>query len=210
MEIISHRGYWKEPNEKNTEIAFERSFQLNFGTETDIRDYKGKLVISHDIATENSISIDEFLKIYNKKNQELTLALNIKADGLQTQLKEKLNEYKIENYFVFDMAVPDGLLYLNEFKSFTRQSEYEKDPPFYDDAFGVWIDAFITDDWITEELLNEHIQNGKKICIVSPDLHKREYITFWKKLKEMKIIQRKDIILCTDYPEEARRFFNEQ
>lgn len=210
MEIISHRGYWKEPIEKNTEIAFERSFQLNFGTETDIRDYKGKLVISHDIATENSISIDEFLKIYNKKNRELTLALNIKADGLQTQLKEKLNEYKIENYFVFDMAVPDGLLYLSEFKAFTRHSEYEKDPSFYDDAFGVWIDAFITDDWITEELLNEHIQNCKKICIVSPDLHKREYITFWKKLKEMKIIQRKDIILCTDYPEEARRFFNEQ
>lgn len=210
MEIISHRGYWKEPNEKNTEIAFERSFQLNFGTETDIRDYKGKLVISHDIAIESSMSIDEFLKIYNKKNKELTLALNIKADGLQGQLKGKLNEYKIENYFVFDMAVPDGLLYLNEFKSFTRQSEYEKIPPFYDEAFGVWIDAFITDDWITEELLNEHIQNGKKICIVSPDLHKREYITFWKKLREMKIIQRKDIILCTDYPEEARRFFNEQ
>ena len=39
MMILSHRGYWKE---KNLPIAFERSFSLGFGTETD---YKGELVI---------------------------------------------------------------------------------------------------------------------------------------------------------------------
>jgi len=41
MLVISHRGYWKELAEKNRPIAFERSFALGFGTETDIRDYKG-------------------------------------------------------------------------------------------------------------------------------------------------------------------------
>lgn len=41
MIILSHRGYWKETHEKNLPIAFERSFSLGFGTETD----KDKLVI---------------------------------------------------------------------------------------------------------------------------------------------------------------------
>ena len=101
MEIISHRGYWNKLDEKNTEISFRKSFNYNFGTETDIRDYKGHLVISHDIPDENSMSIDQFFEIYNSKNSDLLLALNIKSDGLQKSLKEKLIEYKIKNYFVF-------------------------------------------------------------------------------------------------------------
>lgn len=64
--------------------------------------------------------------------------------------------------------------------------------------------CFISDEWITEELLKNHLENGKKIAIVSPDLHKRDYKDFWNRLKNMKIINSKDLILCTDYPEEAR------
>ena len=60
MIILSHRGYWKLESEKNKPIAFDRSFSLGFGTETDIRDYRGKLVISHDLADENSIQLSEF------------------------------------------------------------------------------------------------------------------------------------------------------
>lgn len=131
-EILSHRGYWKEANEKNLPIAFEQSFSIGFGTETDIRDYKGELVISHDIADKKCISVKE---IYTKHDSTLPLALNIKADGLQIKLKELLQKYKIKNYFVFDMSVPDGLQYLkHNIKSFTRESEYEKVPSFYDEA----------------------------------------------------------------------------
>jgi glycerophosphoryl diester phosphodiesterase len=210
MEIISHRGYWKKNEEKNTKLAFKRSFNLNFGTETDVRDYEGKLVISHDIATKKSMLIDDFFQMYKSYNDNLSLALNIKSDGLQKELKNKLEEYNIENYFVFDMAVPDGLLYLDNFNTFTRQSEYEKEPSFYEKAFGIWIDAFINENWITEKILETHLKNGKKICIVSPDLHRREYEQFWSKLKIMKIISNDNIILCTDYPEKARRFFDEE
>jgi nucleoside-diphosphate-sugar epimerase len=49
MNIISHRGFWLKDEEKNTIQAFERSFEFGFGTETDIRDYKGELVISYDM-----------------------------------------------------------------------------------------------------------------------------------------------------------------
>ena len=92
MIILSHRGYWKEANEKNLPVAFERTFSLGFGTETDIRDFKSELVISHDIADENSISAKEMFEIYNKYDNTLPLALNIKADGLQIKLKELLED----------------------------------------------------------------------------------------------------------------------
>ena len=79
----------------------------------------------------------------------------------------------------------------------------------YEDAKGVWIDGFWSTDWITEELLEKHIYNKKKICLVSPDLHnKKDYRNFWEKLKSMKI-DLGYVDLCTDYPDEAREYFNE-
>lgn len=208
MIILSHRGYWKKTHEKNLPIAFERSFSLGFGTETDIRDYKGELVISHDIADENCISVKEMFEVYNKYDNTLSLALNIKADGLQLKLKELLEEYKIENYFVFDMSIPDGLGYLKQnIKAFTRESEYEKVPSFYDEACGTWLDEF-QEHWITKEVIEKHIKNNKKICIVSPDLHKREYKNEWQHYKEIeKELGIDNLMICTDYPEIAREFF---
>jgi len=210
MIILSHRGYWEEVYEKNLLIAFERSFSLGFGTETDIRDYKGELVISHDMADEKCIRVKEMFEIYNKYNSALPLALNIKADGLQAKLKELLLEYKITNYFVFDMSVPDGLGYLKQnIKAFTRESEYEKIPSFYEDACGIWLDEF-QGHWIDKEVVTRHIKNNKQICIVSPDLHKREYKKEWQDYKEIeKELGVNNMLICTDYPEEAKEYFNE-
>ena len=78
----------------------------------------------------------------------------------------------------------------------------------YDDAAGVWIDGFFSEDWITEELLDFHIKAGKKICLVSPDLHGRDYKSFWKKLKNYKI-DFSQVMLCTDYPDVAKKFFDD-
>lgn len=206
MQIISHRGYWKTAAEKNTVIAMERSFSMGFGTETDIRDYKGELVISHDIADESAMSFRQFLDIYSKQDKDLYLALNIKADGLQSQMKNILQEYAIKNYFVFDMSVPDGLGYLKQnLNTFTRQSEYEKEPSFYEQAQGVWLDCF-HDDWIDHQLIAKHLTNKKIVCVVSPDLHKRDYFAAWEKYHPL--AQENNLILCTDYPEEAKKFFN--
>ena len=207
MKILSHRGYWKEVAEKNTIEAMRRSFSLDFGTETDVRDYNGDLVISHDIADENAISFQKFLEIYGEYNKDLPLALNIKSDGLQLKLKEALARNKIENYFLFDMSIPDALGYLrNEVKNvFTRQSEYEKDPSFYEKANGVWLDSF-EEDWFDNNLISAHLARGKMVCIVSPELHKRSHLESWKKYKFLST--EKNLFLCTDFPEEAREFFN--
>jgi len=210
MIVLSHRGYWKKIDEKNLSIAFERSFSLGFGVETDIRDYKGELVISHDIANEKCLRVEDLFKMYNKFDNTLPLALNIKADGLQIKLKELLEKYKIKNYFVFDMSVPDGLLYLKQdIKAFTRESEYEKEPSFYDEVCGIWLDEF-KGHWITKEVIEKHIQDDKQICIVSPDLHKREYKNEWQHYKEIeKELGINNLMICTDYPEIVKGFFNE-
>ena len=207
MIILAHRGYWKQPIEKNKIISFERSFSLKFGVETDIRDYNGDLVISHDIADSKAISVKQFFSLYNQYKCNMPLALNIKADGLQTELRKLLSEFNITNYFIFDMSVPEGLQYIKQdFSVFTRQSEYELSPSFYDSADGVWLDSFLYD-WIDEKIITTHLNNNKKICIVSPELHKRDYIKEWKNYKETERSIGIDLMICTDHPEKARDFF---
>lgn len=209
MIILSHRGYWKNTSEKNQLSAFKRSFSLGFGTETDIRDYKSKLVISHDIANQNSLDIVQFFDLYKQHNSSLPLALNIKSDGLQIELLKLLKQYHIQNYFVFDMSVPDGLGYINQnIKTFTRESEYEISPSFYKESKGIWLDEFHTH-WINQTTIEKHLKNDKLVCIVSPDLHKRNYKKEWQHYKEIENnLEINSLMLCTDYPEEAKEFFH--
>lgn len=208
MEIIAHRGYWKSIEEKNTIKAMNNAFAERLGVETDFRDRDEKLKVSHNMSLESCLDAEEFFKLY--KNSPFTLALNIKADGIQIPLKKLILKYNIKEYFCFDMSVPDTLGYIKEeLNFFTRESEYESVPSFYDKAAGVWLDGFISDDWITSEKVIGHINKGKKVCIVSPELHGREYRAVWKKYKEYAFQNNDQIILCTDYPVEARSFFYE-
>ena len=100
MLIMSHRGFWQSFEEKNKLSAFERSFNFGFGIETDIRDCNGSLIVSHDMAVADSVKVNELFELYNKYNCFLPLALNIKSDGLQVKLKNLLELYNIQNYFV--------------------------------------------------------------------------------------------------------------
>lgn len=212
MIIISHRGYWKDTNEKNRVEAFVRSFELQLGTETDVRDYNGELVISHDIPDADCLSFRKMLHLYKKHATERPpLALNVKSDGLQVQVKRTLSEEGIDNYFFFDMSVPDMLGYFSAgLKTFVRVSEYETLNSLYEQADGVWLDGF-KDDLVTEAFLEKVINDGKRICIVSPDLHKRPYKNVWEKYKsfDSAILSSNNLIICTDYPEECVEFFND-
>ena len=211
MIIIAHRGYWSLKNESNSEMSFKNSFQMGFGVETDIRDYKGNLVISHDIPSKDSMLVQSFFDLYNSHGNNTVLALNIKSDGLQSKLNSMLNNYNIKNYFVFDAAIPDGLLYIKmEMSHFTRQSEYETNPALYSDSEGVWMDEF-EGHWIRKKVINEHLLNHKKVCIVSPELHGRPFQDEWEHYKKIeKDLNTESIMICTDYPKQAQEFFNEQ
>jgi hypothetical protein len=205
MNILSHRGYWHSVAEKNTAAAFHRSFAAGFGTETDVRDYQGRLVIAHDPPTGDEMLFEEFLHLHSSYDAaKLPLAINIKADGLAAQLKALLKKYNATNYFCFDMAVPDALSLLKDgLCCFTRHSEVESVPAFYEAASGIWMDSFYSD-WIEAHHIFSHIQAGKQVCIVSPELHKRPYLDVWGRYK---VVDLKTAMLCTDIPEEAKEFF---
>ena len=208
MQILSHRGYWKTPDEKNSPAAFARSFELGFGTETDLRDARGRLVISHDPPPDErdhpALEAADFFELYRRADRSEPLALNIKSDGLQKLLPPLLKQYGITAAFVFDMAVPDALGWLRAgVPTFTRHSELEREPAFYDQAAGIWLDAFHGDWWTTDDVAR-HLTAGKQVCIVSPELHGRDPSAAWDRLASATFRDDPRLMICTDRPEEAR------
>ena len=207
MKLLAHRGYWKNESEKNSLEAIKRALENGYGFESDIRDYCGKLVISHNMADSSCPSADEVFAELERFGDRFCFAINIKADGLKDELFSALQSRNLKNYFAFDMSVPQMVEYVEKgITVFTRQSEFEKEPVLYESSAGVWIDGFEDLGWISETLLKSHIENGKRVCIVSPELHGKPHLEFWKKLNGMNL-DFSQVLLCTDIPDEAKAFF---
>lgn len=208
MKIISHRGYWKTANEKNMPKAFQRSFSLGYGTETDIRDCQGCLLISHDMPAGHEMPLQDVLAMASQACSAeggLTLALNIKADGLASALQQQLALHPALDCFAFDMAVPDMRGYLAAgIPVFTRLSEAEPHPVWLDEAAGVWLDAFFSE-WYSLDTVTRLLHAGKRVCLVSPELHRRPHAALWEFLRPLANEPR--LMLCTDLPEDATQFF---
>lgn len=202
LTILAHRGWWLKEEEKNTKAAFIRAFENGFGIETDLRDVCGKIVISHNMPKGDEISFEEVLQILDGRN--LPLALNIKADGQADEIKRLLAKYNHTNYFCFDMSIPE-MVYQHKvgLKVFTGISDIVPNPIMFQEAEGVWLDCFNSDWFGAEEILAIQKQ-GKKVCVVSPDLHKREFKPIWAKYKNVE-----NLMVCTDYPQDAKEFFND-
>lgn len=208
MKLLAHRGAWRTEAEKNTLASIERALDHKWGFESDLRDYGKRLVISHNVPDDNVPDAEDvFRRMEEKGTGAGPFAINIKSDGLTEMLLEALNRYQIASYFCFDMSVPQMLEYQEKgIRFFTRQSEYEQTPLFYEEAAGVWVDAFAREDWITPGLLQGHLDAGKAISIVSPELHQRDPHGLWSILHQLDL-SNPDIYLCTDKPEEAEAYF---
>lgn len=205
MQILAHRGFWKSAEEKNSLSAFERAFKFGYGIETDVRDYLGKLVVSHNIADENSPLFEDVLRIYKESKSNQYLAINIKADGLQGLLGELLAKYEVEKYFVFDMSIPELVAYRNKgINYFTRMSDYEREPVLLDDAMGIWMDEWITT-WISLEEIRCFSKQNKAVGVISPEIHGRNERKMWDFIRE---IDEERLLLCTDRPDLFEGFCN--
>ena len=209
VEILAHRGSWQSPKEANSNPAFHRCFSSGFGCELDVRDFAGALVISHDPPRELGLEFGTVLGTYREAGATKTIAINLKSDGLQDLLSDTLTENDMQNYFLFDMSVPDARQCLKAgLPIFTRQSEFEVEPVFYEDAAGVWMDCF-QQDWITHEVVETHLGAGKKVALVSPELHGRDPASAWQSWREIcGAVDGDNVMLCTDHPEEADEYFN--
>ena len=207
MEILCHRGLWVKAKKQNTLNAFKMAFEAGFGVELDVRDFKSKIIISHDpsLSTHPILLSDFFdlFKTYKQKNK--MVAINIKTDGIAEAISRLVNQYNISNYFTFDMSIPEMLHYKNiGLKYFSRLSEYEKKTVLINSASGIWLDAFESQ-WYDKDYLNRLLKNKKNICIVSAELHGRNNQSQWSLLK--KFSDSSHLMLCTDYPYEAKEYF---
>lgn len=202
MKVLSHRGWWEVPDQKNSLLAFERSLCAGFGVETDIRDRLGELVISHDMPRGGEPTLREFLDLVN--GIDLPIALNIKSDGLATELEKALAEYDIPDYFVFDASIPDSRAYLSAGLPICfRLSELEPLDPRAALGHGIWLDAF-EGTWFDTKYITQLLSSHGRVCVVSPELHGREYLSCWRLLKPL--VGEAGLYLCTDFPEEAQNF----
>ena len=163
----------------------------------------GELVISHDMPHGGEMPLTTLLALIGN-NQQL-LAINIKADGLAKLLSKTMVDYNRTNWFVFDMAIPDMRDHLAVGNPvFARMSEVEQNPVWLDRVEGVWLDSFDTD-WFGLPLISDLLRQGKRVCVVSPELHGRDHIDLWTML--LPLAAANLLVLCTDYPVKAKEFF---
>lgn len=204
MRILCHRGFWTASSECNGQVAFDRALEAGFGLETDIRDAGGRLCVSHDPPTGPAPSLSGLLESYD--GRELPLAINVKADGLAPLLSQAFAGRDIP-WFAFDMSGPETLKYLRAgLPYYTRHSDIEREPILYRDAAGVWLDAF-HGRWFDPSVVEDHLRAGKKVCIVSPELHGRDPDELWPSIRPFS--RDEHVSLCTDRPVEAREFFRD-
>lgn len=207
MKILAHRGYWKFAEEKNHLDALARAFERGWGVETDIRDYRGDLVISHDPANGKSQKFEALLAMHGKLAEKPLLALNIKADGLLPLLMDALQRFGIQpkNYFLFDASLPEQFIYIKRgCRIFTRSSEFEPLPAFMERSEGVWLDQFTDCDHIMTAI-EPLLATGKIVSVVSPELHGRGHEALWEYLLSKKGSD--NLCLCTDKPDIAEEYF---
>ena len=205
IELIAHRGIWEVEEEKNSFLAFKKALKNNVHIETDIRDFNGKIYISHDpiINNSNLISLENLLNLHKSLNSKSLLFLNVKADGLYHLIDSK-NETILKFSYFFDMSFPELIQYdKKEFNYLLRLSDFESGPTKQLKFKGFWIDSFKDMNWFFES--KSIFLSNKIYAFVSPDLHKFDYLIFWEKLKSID----KNLLLCTDHVNEARIFFNE-
>lgn len=209
MRLLCHRGMWADPSEKNSLVALMRAIDRGFGVETDIRDRDGRLVISHDPPqSPHVLPLERFLDAYRRAATPPLLALNIKSDGLHDTLRDALRAHGVDNYFVFDMSIPDTMGYVRRGMPVARRlSEYEGGERFPADYRFVWLDAF-EHDWYGPPELAGWLESGKRVCVVSPELHGRPHQAAWGILRRLPSHLLRDIHLCTDLFTEALEIFD--
>ncbi len=205
--ILSHRGDWINGSNQNSIKALVSSVENGFGVETDIRDFLGQLAIAHDPPRSLEACLDDFLigaRAAMRRDHPI-IALNVKSDGLADLFKGMLHKFEGLDYFVFDMSIPDMRSYIEcGIPCFTRISEIEEKPVLLDESVGVWLDSFYSD-WFSASVISDILSSGKRVCVVSPELHGRSHFGVWSLIRT--IWRHDNLLLCTDYPNEASLFF---
>ena len=209
--IIAHRGLWSHEIKANSKQALTSALQMGFGLETDIRDYSGELIISHDPPTTSSslTPLRWLTNVYAMSKSNSRIALNIKSDGLNDMINQSLHSLGLnnENIFAFDMSIPDMIRYIDGPTSiYSRVSEFEEQILFEEKVHGVWVDNF-QGGFDQLKCAKKALDMGLRATIVSSELHSRDHRPLWLDILNSKIYKHPYFEICTDFPVQASEQF---
>jgi hypothetical protein len=200
-EILAHRGMWTEEVAPNSERAIAEALSRGFGLETDIRDHQGELVISHDPPLGEELRLTSL--IHSPRARPSLLALNVKADGLASEISRLVPYDRNTEHFVFDMSFPQArVLAQTGIPMAARISEFESVEQSragpYASARYVWIDCFESDWFLTQNEISTALLERTSV-LVSPEIHGRDPEAAWNWVCDMRLMGHR-VGLCTDLP----------
>lgn len=147
-----------------------KTIPLDDGVEIDIRSHQGIPYLAHFI-DEDGVLFDDWLDHYHLNG---TLILNVKEEGLEEILIEKLNQHGITNYVFLDEPFWYMIKASRKFnnKNFAiRVSKFESIQTALKSrnlSDWIWYDYF--DDYVNVYDLKELIDAGFKVIMPSPEL----------------------------------------
>jgi len=184
----------------NTRYQLEQT-PPDLGVEVDIRSKGETLIIHHDPFQDGEL-FDDWVQAF----QHGTLILNVKEEGLEERLLERMERHGIENFFFLDQSFPflRKTASQGESRCAVRVSEYES----VETALSlsgmvqwIWVDCF-TRFPLSGEEGRRLVDEGFKLCFVSPELQgrmEREHvISFRRGIESHGIV---GDAVCTKYPD---------
>lgn len=190
MLIIKHRI--------NTISELKKTPKI-FGVEIDLRSNKKNIYLHHNPFLKG-VPLTNWVKHYDHK----LIVLNVKEEGLESNIIKILKKNKIKNYFFHDQTFSTLLKNKRKTKVSIRTSEYEdlkKKNYLFRYIKWLWVDHFNKFE-LNKQLYNLLKKQKVKICIVSPELINKKYIKKIILLK--KILKAKNYIIdavCTKKPD---------
>ena len=150
-----------------------KNIPTKYGIEVDVREYRGSLILQHEpfVAGEK---LEVFLKKFNHK----FIIFNVKSERIEFKVLHYVKKYKLKKYFFLDSSFPmiKNLINLKEKNIACRVSDDEDIKTALNlKQKVIWI-------WFETQfpfkksypILKKLKKNKFKVCIVSPDLHKKK------------------------------------
>jgi hypothetical protein len=144
-----------------------------YGVEIDVREYRGRLILQHE-----PFVTGEKLEVFLKKFNHKFIIFNVKSERIEFKILHYVKKYKLKKYFFLDSSFPmiKNLINLKEKNIACRVSDEEDIKTALNlKQKVIWI-------WFETQfpfkksypILKKLKKNNFKICIVSPDLHKKK------------------------------------
>ncbi|MEK6706816.1 MAG: hypothetical protein AAB116_12105 [Candidatus Poribacteria bacterium] len=164
LQVIRHRV---------NQVIELQTLESGWGAEIDLRSRGDNIILTHDAFTGGD-RFEDFLKKWVSGYQRGTLILNLKEDGLESEVLRLLKSHKIMNYFFLDLSLPTivRLAIKENIRNIAiRVSEYEPIEfamKFVGKVDWVWLDTFSGSLW--NPALVKRLSKFFRVCLVSPEL----------------------------------------